>query len=401
MNTSWREVLRECLALAQPYGTERVERRRAGNRVLAEDVLADRDYPAGDLSMMDGYAVGEEQRAAYNVVGENMPGKGAGAPLASETARRIFTGAELPAGATRIVPQENVRRDGDTITITAWPGTDFVRRRGREAKQDDVVLAKGTKIGPVERAILATVGQREVEVFRPPSVARIATGDEIIRPDLPLRDGKIRDSNGDLIEVLLLSCSAYAGAVNYCPDDRKLIFSAVDTLVKRTPYEFLLISGGASVGDHDHARPALEAAGFTFLAHGLHVRPGRPVGIARRGEQWAFALPGNPLSHLVILRLLVVPILRACCGESATEPQLIRGILDGDLKKEIPKRDTFWPATISVRDGQLRARPGRFLSSGDLIGTAGINGFVHLPIGVAVPSEGEPVDILPLSPTFP
>ena len=165
--------------------------------------------------------------------------------------------------------------------------------------------------------------------------------------------------------------------------------------------DVLLISGGASVGDHDHARPSLEAAGFTFLAHGLHVRPGRPVGIARRGEQWAFALPGNPLSHLVVLRLLVVPILRACCGETNVEPQLIRATLDGELSKEVPRRDTFWPASITVIDGQLRARPGRFLSSGDLIGTAGINGFVHLPVGKPVPGPGEPIDILPLAPTFP
>jgi molybdopterin molybdotransferase len=165
--------------------------------------------------------------------------------------------------------------------------------------------------------------------------------------------------------------------------------------------DFLLISGGASVGDHDHARPALEAAGFTFLAHGLHVRPGRPAGIARRGEQWAIALPGNPLSHLVILRLLVIPILRACCGETNVEPQLIRGILETELKREIPRRDTFWPAIIALRDGQFHVRPSRFLSSGDLIGTARINGFVSLPMNQAVPGIGEAIDILPLSPTFP
>jgi molybdopterin molybdotransferase len=298
-----------------------------------------------------------------------------------------------------VVPQENIRREGDTLFVAEWPDTPFVRPRGREARQGAKALGKGAQIGPVELAVLATVGRRDVEVFKRPSVMRLATGDEIVPPDEPLPEGKIRDSNGDLIDGLLRHVGVSIGTRSYCSDDRQRTFSNVETLAKQG--DFLLISGGASVGDHDHARPALEAAGFTFLAHGLHVRPGRPVGIARRGEQWAFALPGNPLSHLVVLRLLVIPILRACSGESNVEPQLIRGVLDGEVPRETPRRDTFWPATITVHDGQLHAHPGRFLSSGDLIGTAGINGFVNLPMGQPTPAVGEAVDILPLSPTFP
>lgn len=399
MKTSWREVLRDCLALAKPIGVERVERTAAWSRVLAEEIVADRDYPGGDLSMMDGYALGADTRDSYRVEGENAPGHGPGEPLHAGTARRIFTGAELPSGATRILPQENIRREGDTITVTTWPDSDFVRPRGREARQGDMVLRKGAKIGAVELAILATVGRREVEVFKRPNVIRLATGDEVISPDEPLPDGKIRDSNGDLIDGMLRHTGVQASTRNHCPDDRDLLFARVEVLAKEA--DFLLISGGASVGEHDFARPALEAAGFTFLAHGLHVRPGRPVGIARRGEQWAFALPGNPLSHLVVLRLLVIPLLRACCGETDVEPKLIRGILEADLDRETPRRDTFWPATISLHDGQLHARPGRFLSSGDLIGATGINGFVSLPMNQPVPAKGEAIDILPLSPTFP
>jgi molybdopterin molybdotransferase len=399
MKTNWRDVLHECLALAKPFGTERVERSAAQGRVLAEDIPADRDYPAGDLSMMDGYAVGAEMRDSYRVEGDNTPGTGAGAPLPQGSARRIFTGAELPSGAERVVPQELVRREGDGIHVTEWPESDFVRPRGQEAKQNDIVLKQGMKIGPVELAVLATVGQREVSVFKRPIFARLATGDEIVSPNEALPEGKIRDSNGDLIDGFLHQFNIGSHVLGRCGDDRRAVFAMVETLAKRC--EFLLISGGASVGEHDHARAALEAAGFAFLAHGLHVRPGRPVGIARRGEQWAFALPGNPLSHLIVLRLLVIPILRACCGEMQVEPQLMRGILDAEIEREVPRRDTFWPANISIVNGQLRAHPGRFLSSGDLIGTAGINGFVNLPTGQPVPAVGAAVDILPLSPTFP
>jgi molybdopterin molybdotransferase len=211
--------------------------------------------------------------------------------------------------------------------------------------------------------------------------------------------GKIRDSNSELIAGLLSQVGIHVGVHVRVSDDRDTVLSSVDAMARKS--DFLLISGGASVGDHDHARPALEAAGFEFLAHGLHVRPGRPVGIARRGEQWAVALPGNPLSHLVVLRLLVIPILRACSGETNVEPQVIRAVLAAELHREIPKRDTFWPATLALRDGKFHASPGRFLSSGDLIGTAGVNGFISLPMGQPVPAVGEPIDVLPLTPTFP
>jgi molybdopterin molybdotransferase len=399
MKTSWREVLRDCVALAKPYGTERVVRRSAQGRVLAEEVVADRDYPAADLSMMDGYAVGAEQRESYDVAGENTPGTGAGAPLASGTARRIFTGAELPAGATRIVPQENIRREGDTIAINQWPDTPFVRPRGREAKQGDVILTKGALIGPIELAALATVGCREPLVIKTPRLSHLVTGDEIADADDPFVVGRIRDSNSSLVAGLLAEVGLFVGHHTRISDSCDHVLDAVEAFGNVS--DVLLISGGASVGDHDYTRPALEAAGFTFLAHGLHVRPGRPIGIARRAEQWAFALPGNPLSHLIVLRLLVIPVLRACCGETEVEPQFLRGVLDSDIDREIPRRDTFWPAHLSIRDGQLHARPGRFLSSGDLIGATGINGFVHLPAGEPVPAPGQAVDILPLTPTFP
>jgi molybdopterin molybdotransferase len=398
MNTSWREVLRECLALGKPGASRRVPRKRADGCVLAQDIVADRDYPSADLSMMDGYAVAGEALDSYRVEGENTPGDGPGAPLAKGTARRIFTGAELPSHATRVVPQENVRRDGSNAVITAWPDTPFVRPRGHEARAGDIVLKRGTRIGPVELAVLATVGCRELEVAGV-RVHHLTTGDEIVSPDAPLPEGKIRNSNLDLIDSMLREIGLSIDASGASTDDCETVFRSVEALAKDCGV--LLLSGGASVGEHDHARAALEAAGFTFLAHGLHVRPGRPVGIARRGEQWAVALPGNPLSHLVIMRLLVIPILRACLGETNLEPQLIRATLDGELNKEIPKRDTFWPASITVNDGQLRARPGRFLSSGDLIGAARINGFLSLPMGQPVPAAGESVDILPLGPTFP
>jgi molybdopterin molybdotransferase len=398
MSSSWQDVLAQCLALAEPFGTERVSAAEGCGRVLAQDIAADRDYPGADLSQMDGYAVGPSNKDTLCVEGENTPGNGAGAPLTDGTARRIFTGAELPAGATRIVPQENVKRDGNTIRIETWPDGPFVRPRGREAKQGAVVLKRGTKLGPVELGVLATVGGVEADVIRLPCVGHLTTGDEIVSPDQPLPAGKIRDSNSALIDALLQSIGMRGAVHGRAPDDRAAVTDAVEELAAKN--DIVLVSGGASVGDHDHARPALEAAGFKILAFGLHVKPGRPVAVARRAGKWAVALPGNPLSHLVIMRLLVLPLLRACAGETDVEPRLIRAVIAGGLKREVPTRDTFWPATLSLRNGQLLARPSRFLSSGDLLGTAGINGFIHLPSGQPVPGPEESAEVLPLA-SFP
>ncbi len=398
MKPSWTTVLRDCLAEAKPLPSGRVPRGAARGHVLAEEIDADRDYPAADLSMMDGYALGAANRESYRVAGENRPGAGAGAPLQEDEARRIFTGAELPAGATRIIPQEMARREGDQLFVQEWPDSAFVRPRGREARRGKSVLQKGALLGAVELAILATMGCADVEVVTLPRVAHLITGDEIVSPDGPCAEGKLRDSNSDLVAALLAGSGFSVARHDRVSDDRETLFQKVDDLARDC--DFLLISGGASVGDHDHARPALEAAGFQFRAHGLNVRPGRPVGVARRGSQWAVALPGNPLSHLTVLRLLVLPLLEACAGRSECEPKLIRGVMAATLPAEIPSRDTFWPAVATLHEGDFQLRPGRFLSSGDLIGVAGINALISLPSGKSVPQAREPVYFLTLSPSF-
>ena len=203
MKPSWTTVLRECLAQVQPLSSVRLPRPLARGRILAEDIRADRDYPSGDLSMMDGYAIGSVKRESYEIEGENRPGTGPGAPLEENRARRIFTGAELPAGATCIIPQEMVRREADRLFVQEWPGSPFIRPRGREARQGKTVLEKGTWLGAIELALLATMGCTEVDVVALPRVAHLITGDEIVSPDEPLPEGKLRDSNSDLVAASL------------------------------------------------------------------------------------------------------------------------------------------------------------------------------------------------------
>jgi molybdopterin molybdotransferase len=399
MKPTYAQVLRQCLALLETPCGESVPRHLALGRILAQDITSDRDYPAADLSMMDGYAIASDERESYPIDGDNLPGSGPGTPLREGSARRIFTGAELPAGAKRILPKEVVHIEAEAIRVQEWPASVYIRPRAQEAQRGDVVLNAGSVLGAVELSILAGMGCRDVSVFERPSVGHLVTGDEIVSADLPLSEGKLRDSNSDLIAAFLAAHGGFEiSRHERVSDDRELLFQRVREMAAAC--DVVLISGGASVGDHDHARAALEAAGFAFIAHRLNLRPGGPAGVARCGKKWAFALPGNPLSHLVVLRLLVVPLLQACAGGKNVEPQLLRGILDGSLPDEPVGRETFWPAKAALRSGNVHLRPGRFLSSGDLIGVAGMNTLIHLPAEKPVPAVNDPVYFLPLAPTF-
>lgn len=272
--------------------------REGAGRLLLEPVMADRDYPNGDLSTMDGYAIAEDREETYRIVGENSPGHGPGSPLERGTARRIFTGAELPQGASRVVPQELTSRDGDRLTIHSYPDAIFIRRNGSEAKKGEFILDPGVRIGSVEQSLLATVGVSGVRTAVRPRVIHIVTGDELTDPDSPSPGLLIRDSNSDLVAATLLRAGYDLAAQLRIGDNREHTIQAVAESAKEC--DLLLLSGGASVGDHDHARAALEAAGFQFQTHGVNLRPGKPVGIARRETQWAIVLPGNPVLILFV-----------------------------------------------------------------------------------------------------
>ena len=399
MSASWEAARTACLELAAKPGSETMMGAWALGRLLAQPVVADRDYPAGDLSMMDGYAVAALTDDPLRVDGENRPGQGAGAALAPGTARRIFTGAELPIGATRVVPQELVTIEGDSLRLAGSPGSVFVRSRGSEGRRGATVLGAGVRLCPVALAILATVGAKEVEVTTRPRVAHLVTGDEVMgRQDKSEPGARIRDSNSDLVAGTLRGIGQMVTDHRHVRDDRAETARVVAEMAAEC--EVLLISGGASVGDHDHARPALEAAGFHFEAHRLEVRPGKPIGLARRGDQWAIALPGNPVSHLVALHLFVLPLLLALEGATPGPVRLQRATLDGPVPRDVPTRDTFWPSAVRWSEGDLRLKPCRFLSSGDLLGIAGANALLLLRAGAAVPEPGEPVFFLSLEPEF-
>lgn len=333
---------------------------------------------------MDGYAVGEDDAAEYRVVGEVRTGAVPAFAIGTGECARVFTGAEVPAGTARVIPQEDVERAGDVIKITERSEQRFIRRRGVEAQAGDVVLAQGSKLGGPELAILAQVGATRVPVQARVRVAHVATGDELTAPDEPSLPGKIRDTNSSLIAALVAESGARLVNQQRCGDDP----AHLSQWVQACDADVLLISGGASVGDYDFGARVLREAGFTIHFDKVNLRPGKPLTFATREKQAAFVVPGNPVSHYVCFHVAIQLALEVQpCWE------FVSVALGGERKLGGNARETFWPARVVIRGGQLIAEPRPWSSSGDTFSLASTNALIRVT-AEALPGSMVPVLLL-------
>jgi molybdopterin molybdotransferase len=333
--------------------------------VLREDVTATEDQPAFDRSAVDGFVVCQEDTSEeFRVTGEIRAGDGQSYGLPAGQARRIATGAAVPEGGEVIMLEDAAESEGAVRFLRR--GRDHVRRRGEDARPGDVLLAKGTELGPGAIALLASVGWVRPKVTRGLDVLHVATGNEIVPAGEKPGRGQIRDSNSPLVaawartrgvRVRQKIVGEDAGALRHAIEGRR---------------DLLLISGGASVGGHDCTAEVLDAAGFEILVTKVAVRPGKPLIIGRRGEEWAFGLPGNPLSHFVCLHVFVDVALAAMQGRSGAPK-----IFEGRALSEVPgnPRETWWPAL----EGSAGLQPLRWSSSGDLTALATTNALLRVP----------------------
>ena len=351
----------------------------AQERVLREDVAAEEDLPGFDRSAMDGYAVGAEDRSErFRVVGEIQPGTAPAVEIRVGECARIFTGAQIPAGASQVIMQENVARAGEWITPERRDAKTWIRHRGEDARRGDVLLRAGVRLGAGELALLAQLGIMQPCVSPAPRVIHFATGNEITDPAAVPAAGQIRDSNSTLIAALLADCGTRLTHQRRCGD-------ALDTLTAAVAaagdvWDILLISGGASVGDYDFGARALEALGFTIHFRQINLRPGKPLVFAARGRQSAFVIPGNPVSHFVTFHTAIRLALE--CLESAPPSwPLAQVVLAEELAAKPDARETFWPAHVALTDGALRAQPLAWQSSGDLRGLVGANALLPIAPG--------------------
>ncbi|MAQ46046.1 MAG: molybdopterin molybdenumtransferase MoeA [Confluentimicrobium sp.] len=314
------EARARILALLTPLPAEPVALRDAAGRVLAEDIVARRDQPPFAASAMDGYAVSDADARPgdqFDVIGEAAAGAGFSGSVTPGEAVRIFTGAPVPAGAHRVVMQEDVTRDGNRITLTdALDAGMNIRPAGGDFKCGDRITAP-LRLGPAQLALTAAMNTPVVQVARRPVVAIMATGDELVMPGEPPGPDQIIASNSFALRAM---CEAEGAEVRLLPiarDTRESLETAFD-LARGA--DLLLTSGGASVGAHDLVGPVAEALGMERAFYKVLMRPGKPLMAGKLGDMVVVGLPGNPVASIVCAQIFILPALRAMQGLSGDAP---------------------------------------------------------------------------------
>ncbi|WP_082737881.1 molybdopterin molybdotransferase MoeA, partial [Sphingomonas sp. CCH9-H8] len=303
------EAQARLFALAEPVAVERVPLRDAAGRWTSAPVAALRTQPELPLSAMDGYAIRfADLPGPWRVIGESAAGRPYTGMVAPGEAVRIFTGAAVPDGADTILVQEEAARDGDTLTLTG-EGTPHVgahvRPVGLDFTDGETLIAPGARLTPARIALAAIAGHATLPARRRIRVAIAATGDELRAPGAPLSPGAIPESNGAMLAALLATLPVELIDLGILPDRIDALtaaFAAVDA-------DLLVTSGGASVGDHDLVRPALEAAGTAIDFWRIAMRPGKPLMAGRMRDIVVIGLPGNPVSAHVTALLFVLPMV--------------------------------------------------------------------------------------------
>jgi molybdopterin molybdotransferase len=333
------EAQQRLLAMAAPLGAESVPTAACLGRYLAAALTARRTQPAADLSAMDGYAVHEAREGFWRLVGESAAGRPYPIRLAPGEAVRISTGALMPAGAHAVLLQEEAIREQSHIAAIqgAEPSSRHIRRRGFDFIEGDIVLHPGTRIGPAQLALamMAGHGAAALRVGPRPRVAVIDSGDELAPAEAwTWEDHELPASNGVMIAALAAPFSSSVERLGPVPDRMDAL---VEMLTRAEQADVIVTSGGASVGDHDLVRPALEAWGATIDFWRVAMKPGKPLLIARKGEKIVLGLPGNPVSSYVTAFLFLLPLLRRLAGARAPYPDSLNLPLGGDLPAVGPR----------------------------------------------------------------
>lgn len=397
------EALAELLAQAAPLaGTDTVNTFDADGRVLAQAATSPLQVPPNDNSSMDGYAVRCADVPAAGVelpVAQRIPAGAFGVPLAAGTAARIFTGAPVPEGADAIVMQEDCEAlDGDRVRVNAVPAQgQWIRRAGEDITRGAEVLAAGTRLTPAELGLAASIGLGTLQVARRPRVALFSTGDELVMPgDVPpaqMKPGAIYNSNRFFLRAMLLRLGCEVSDLGIVPDRREATVAALREAAQG--HDLILTSGGVSVGEEDHIKPAVERLG-TLQLWQIAMKPGKPFAYGQiphaGGSAHFMGLPGNPVSSFVTFGLLVRPFLLRLQGVHDFAPKAIAATAGFDWPRADKRREF-----LRVRqgaDGTLELFPNQ--SSGVLTSAAWADGVVDNPAGQTI-ARGDTVRFLPFA----
>jgi molybdopterin molybdotransferase len=384
------EAQRRVLEAVRALAAEDVPLAEALGRVLAEDVQSPIDVPPFDSSAMDGYAVVAGPEAELEIVGESRAGRPAAERVEPGTAIRISTGAAVPAGATAVVPVEaTTAADDGRVRVRASEEGDHVRRAGEDVKAGRVVLPAGTLLGPAELGVVASVGRGSLSCSHRPRVAVLVTGDELTEPGRPLGPGGIYSSNGWALAAQVERAGGRVVRRETVPDQaagtRVALAGVLDSA------DVVIVSGGVSVGAHDHVKPALAELGAQERFWGVRLRPGKPTWFGTRGDVLVFGLPGNPVSAMVGFQLFVRPAVAAMQGADPSAPSS-RATLD----EPIPRHRTREQAVrvhLEASDDGWHARATGPQGSHMLTSMLGATALARIAPGEGEVAAGERVEV--------
>lgn len=395
-------ALVELLEFAQALGeVEAVSTFDADGRVLAEDLVSALHVPPQDNSSMDGYAVRCADVVTVQATGGLLPvsqriaAGSSGVPLAPMSAARIFTGAPIPVGADAVVMQEEVdvtAEDTVQVKVTPVPGQ-WIRRAGEDVALGAVVLAKGARLTPASLGLAASIGLPVLSVVRRPKVALFSTGDELVMPgDVApqhMRPGAIYNSNRFFLRALLLRLGCEVTDLGIVPDRFEATVDALRNAARQ--HDLILTSGGVSVGEEDHIKPAVQSLGRLDVWQ-IAIKPGKPFAYGRVDGAHFMGLPGNPVSSFVTFLLLVRPFLLKLQGATVTAPESVAIRADftwarADKRREFLRVRRNAAGGLDLFDNQ---------SSGVLTSAVWADGLVDNPPGQTI-APGDVVQFIPLS----
>lgn len=395
------EARERILSNFQATGTETVSLIASVNRVLGMDIVADHDYPPFDNSAVDGFAFRADDASSLTlkVVADIPAGTSPSITLKSGEAARIMTGAEVPNGATAVIPVEDTDFKDHQAGTTAPQTVSFekkpaaganIRKRGMDILTGEVVLQKGRVVKPQDLGLLATLGFANVTVHKRPRVALLSSGDELLPVDLPLEPGKIRDSNSYTIAALIENVGAEVIRLGVARDTREAVTSLLDRAVAESA-DLIISTAGVSVGAFDFIKEVIESNGSMDFWR-VNMRPGKPLAFGSYRGIHFIGLPGNPVSAFVGFEIFVRPTLERMTGQMDRSRQTVRVRCAEEIDSD--GRESYLRAQIRTENGILIASLTGHQGSGNLLSLVQADALLIIPAGVKCVPAGQEVDAI-------